>query len=181
MENPPPKSDGDILHLNLFGTNLRRVHLREELSNITKLHYLRSCLSGPALKAVEGVTVSAPLKNRFHRLQDVVEMFRVWRESSARRLSAVHDTPRAGEMTLCAEAPSQHCLLAEGTSQRGFSKKESGTGAKSVETAVEPRHGERTGVRRSHLCLSSRWIGRGRGWKKRSVRKNMVSVSHPAV
>ncbi|KRZ47812.1 hypothetical protein T02_3384, partial [Trichinella nativa] len=36
MENPSPKSDGGILHLNLFGTNLRRVHLREELSNITK-------------------------------------------------------------------------------------------------------------------------------------------------
>ncbi|KRX19972.1 hypothetical protein T07_2696 [Trichinella nelsoni] len=72
-ENSPPKSDGDIMQLNRFGTNLRRVHLREELSNITKLHYLRSCLSGPALKATEGVTVCALLKNRFHRLQDVVE------------------------------------------------------------------------------------------------------------
>ncbi|KRX34037.1 hypothetical protein T05_3719 [Trichinella murrelli] len=60
--------------------------------------------------------------------KDKPEVFRVWRESSARRLSAVHDTPRAGEMALCAEAPSQHCLLAEGTSQRGFSKEESGTG-----------------------------------------------------
>ncbi|XP_003382037.1 conserved hypothetical protein [Trichinella spiralis] len=40
-ENSPPKSDGDILQLNRFGTNLRRVHLREELSNITELHYLR--------------------------------------------------------------------------------------------------------------------------------------------
>ncbi|KRZ91505.1 hypothetical protein T08_5766 [Trichinella sp. T8] len=57
----------------------------------------------------------------------IYKVFRVWRESSARRLSAVHETPRAGEMALCAEAPSQHCLLAEGTSQRGFSKEESGT------------------------------------------------------
>ncbi|KRX36764.1 hypothetical protein T05_13036 [Trichinella murrelli] len=58
----------------------------------------------------------------------LIRVFRVWRESSARRLSADHETPRAGEMALCAEAPSQHCLLAEGTSQRGFSKEESGTG-----------------------------------------------------
>ncbi|KRY26002.1 hypothetical protein T01_7694, partial [Trichinella spiralis] len=68
-EDSPPKSDNDILQLNCFGTKLRHVHLREELINITKLHYLRSCLSGPALKAIEGVTVCAPLKNRFHRLQ----------------------------------------------------------------------------------------------------------------
>ncbi|KRZ06533.1 hypothetical protein T11_17771, partial [Trichinella zimbabwensis] len=46
-----------------------------------KLLHLRSCLSGPALKAIEGVTVCAEnyseivqtLKNRFHWLQDVVE------------------------------------------------------------------------------------------------------------
>ncbi|XP_003382217.1 putative integrase core domain protein, partial [Trichinella spiralis] len=52
-EDSPPKSDNDILQLNCFGTKLRHVHLREELINITKLHYLRSCLSGPALKAIE--------------------------------------------------------------------------------------------------------------------------------
>ncbi|KRY26428.1 hypothetical protein T01_7129 [Trichinella spiralis] len=54
-EDSPPKSDNDILQLNCFGTKLRHVHLREELINITKLHYLRSCLSGPALKAIEGL------------------------------------------------------------------------------------------------------------------------------
>ncbi|XP_003382169.1 conserved hypothetical protein [Trichinella spiralis] len=53
-EDSPPKSDNDILQLNCFGTKLRHVHLREELINITKLIYLRSCLSGPALKAIEG-------------------------------------------------------------------------------------------------------------------------------
>ncbi|KRZ88521.1 hypothetical protein T08_14646 [Trichinella sp. T8] len=41
---------------NRFGTKLRCVHRREEVSSITQLLYLRSCLSSPALKAIEGVT-----------------------------------------------------------------------------------------------------------------------------
>ncbi|XP_003368975.1 conserved hypothetical protein [Trichinella spiralis] len=54
---------------------------REDLGAITKFLHLRSCLSGAALKAIEGITVCAEnypevvqtLHNRFHRVPEVVE------------------------------------------------------------------------------------------------------------
>ncbi|KRZ48179.1 hypothetical protein T02_15347 [Trichinella nativa] len=57
------------------------IHQQEGLNDITKLLHLRSCLSGSALKAIEGVTICAEnypevvqtLKTRFYRIPDVVE------------------------------------------------------------------------------------------------------------
>ncbi|KRZ65689.1 hypothetical protein T10_13437 [Trichinella papuae] len=57
------------------------VDRREDVGAITKLLHLRSCLSGAALKVIEGITVCAKnypevvqtLHNRFHRVPEVVE------------------------------------------------------------------------------------------------------------
>ncbi|KRX15694.1 hypothetical protein T07_7014 [Trichinella nelsoni] len=87
---------------NRFGTKLRFVYRREELSSITKLLCLRSCLCNPALKAIEGVMVCAEnysnivqtLKNLFHRLQDVVESLVVLNscaDDGAAELTRLHD------------------------------------------------------------------------------------------
>ncbi|KRY62894.1 hypothetical protein T4D_13224, partial [Trichinella pseudospiralis] len=54
---------------------------KEDLGAITKFLHLRSCLTGAALKAVEGITVCAEnypevvrtLHDRFHRVPEVVE------------------------------------------------------------------------------------------------------------
>ncbi|KRY44733.1 hypothetical protein T03_8117 [Trichinella britovi] len=55
-----PKFDGDILQFKSFwGQFERNIHQREGLSDITKFLHLRSCLSGSALKAIEGVTIWA--------------------------------------------------------------------------------------------------------------------------
>ncbi|KRX35222.1 hypothetical protein T05_16401 [Trichinella murrelli] len=57
------------------------VDRREDIGAITKFIHLRSCLSGAALKAIEGITVCAEnypevvqtLRNRFHRVPEMVE------------------------------------------------------------------------------------------------------------
>ncbi|KRY80860.1 hypothetical protein T4D_10772, partial [Trichinella pseudospiralis] len=79
---PLPKFDGDILQFKSFWDQFEAsVDRREDLGAITKLLHLRSCLSGAALKAIEGITVCAEnypevvrtLHSRFHRVPDVVE------------------------------------------------------------------------------------------------------------
>ncbi|KRY25402.1 hypothetical protein T03_14465, partial [Trichinella britovi] len=79
---PLPKFDGDILQFKSFWDQFESsIHQQEGLNDITKLLHLRSCLSGSALKAIEGVTICAEnypevvqtLKTRFYRIPDVVE------------------------------------------------------------------------------------------------------------
>ncbi|KRY79194.1 hypothetical protein T4A_4881 [Trichinella pseudospiralis] len=79
---PLPKFDGDILQFKAFWDHFEvSVDRREDLGAITKLLHLRSCLTGAALKAVEGITVCAEnypevvrtLHDRFHRVPEVVE------------------------------------------------------------------------------------------------------------
>ncbi|KRY48123.1 hypothetical protein T03_6044 [Trichinella britovi] len=84
-----PKSDGDLLQFKSC------VHRREEVSSITQLLYLRSFLSSPALKAIEELLQHRPdVKNRFHRLQDVVESLVVLNscaDDGAAELTRLHD------------------------------------------------------------------------------------------
>ncbi|KRX53289.1 hypothetical protein T06_7451, partial [Trichinella sp. T6] len=79
---PLPKFDGDILQFKSFGDQFESsIHQQKGLNDITKLLHLRSCLSGSALKAIEGVTICAEnypeivqtLNTRFYRIPDVVE------------------------------------------------------------------------------------------------------------
>ncbi|XP_003382269.1 Pao retrotransposon peptidase family protein [Trichinella spiralis] len=79
---PLPKFDGNILEFKSFWAQFEvSIDRREDLGAITKFLHLRSCLSGAALKAIEGITVCAEnypevvqtLHNRFHRVPEVVE------------------------------------------------------------------------------------------------------------
>ncbi|KRY31558.1 hypothetical protein T03_13982, partial [Trichinella britovi] len=79
---PLPKFDGDILQFKSFWDQFKSsTHQQEGLNDILKLLHLRWCLSGSALKAIEGVTICAEnypevvqtLKTRFYRIPDVVE------------------------------------------------------------------------------------------------------------
>ncbi|KRZ82409.1 hypothetical protein T08_3653, partial [Trichinella sp. T8] len=79
---PLPKFDGNILEFKSFWDQFEvNIDRREDIGAITKFLHLRSCLSGAALKAIEGITVCAEnypevvqtLHNRFHRVPEVVE------------------------------------------------------------------------------------------------------------
>ncbi|KRX51525.1 hypothetical protein T09_6079, partial [Trichinella sp. T9] len=77
-----PKFNGDIQQFKSFWDQFESsIHQQEGLNDITKLLHFRSCLSGSALKAIEGVTICAEnypevvqtLKTRCYRIPDVVE------------------------------------------------------------------------------------------------------------
>ncbi|KRX37578.1 hypothetical protein T05_14529, partial [Trichinella murrelli] len=79
---PLPKFDGNILEFRLFWDQFEvNIEPREDIDAITKFLHLRSCLSGAAMKAIEGITVCAEnypevvqtLRNRFHGVPEVVE------------------------------------------------------------------------------------------------------------
>ncbi|KRZ18635.1 hypothetical protein T11_9583, partial [Trichinella zimbabwensis] len=82
-----PKFDGSILLFKFFWDQFEAtIHRHEDLTDITKLIHLKSCLSGPAMKVVKGgvticvenyLEVFQTLKNQFHRLPDGVE-YRYW-------------------------------------------------------------------------------------------------------
>ncbi|KRY62714.1 hypothetical protein T4A_342, partial [Trichinella pseudospiralis] len=79
---PLPKFDGDILQFKAFWDQFEvNIDRREDIGAINKFLHLRSCLSGAALKAIEGITVCEEnypgvvqtLHNRFHHVPEVVE------------------------------------------------------------------------------------------------------------
>ncbi|KRZ65890.1 hypothetical protein T10_2360 [Trichinella papuae] len=75
------------------------INRREDPGAITKLLHLRSCLSGAALKAIEGIThITETLHNRFHRVPEVVEShvlkvvsLKECSEDGAAELTRLHD------------------------------------------------------------------------------------------
>ncbi|KRZ14060.1 Protein ZBED8 [Trichinella zimbabwensis] len=77
-----PTFDGDILQFKAFWDQFNAaVHQREDLKDVTKFMHLRSCLAGPALHAITGVTTAAKnypavvqlLHDRFYRVSDVLD------------------------------------------------------------------------------------------------------------
>ncbi|KRY14835.1 hypothetical protein T12_909 [Trichinella patagoniensis] len=77
-----PTYDGDVLQFKGFWDQFEAaVHLREDLQDVTKLVHLRSCLTGAAREAIDGVTTSAEnyqavvqlLHDRFYRPSDVLD------------------------------------------------------------------------------------------------------------
>ncbi|KRX21505.1 hypothetical protein T07_12837 [Trichinella nelsoni] len=77
-----PTYDGDVLQFKSFWDQFEAaVHRREDLQDFTKLVHLRSCLTGAAREAIDGVTTSAEnyqavvqlLHDRFYRPSDVLD------------------------------------------------------------------------------------------------------------
>ncbi|KRY10871.1 hypothetical protein T12_9516 [Trichinella patagoniensis] len=71
-----PKFDGDVLQFDTFWEQFEdQIHRQSELRDTTKFTYLRSCLTGNALNAIDGLAVTAAnysaavdiLKSRFGR------------------------------------------------------------------------------------------------------------------
>ncbi|XP_003376605.1 hypothetical protein Tsp_00829 [Trichinella spiralis] len=77
-----PTYDGDVLQFKGFWDQFEAaVHRREDLQDFTKLVHLRSCLTGAAREAIDGVTTSSEnyqavvqlLHDRFYRPSDVLD------------------------------------------------------------------------------------------------------------
>ncbi|KRZ72377.1 hypothetical protein T10_4990 [Trichinella papuae] len=77
-----PKFKGDVLEFTSFWEQFEdSIHSRQDISDSAKFSYLRSCLSGSALAAVNGLSLTAAnyfaaieiLKNRFGRKDVVIQ------------------------------------------------------------------------------------------------------------
>ncbi|KRX54888.1 hypothetical protein T09_12433 [Trichinella sp. T9] len=77
-----PKFDGDVLQFDTFWEQFEdQIHRQPEFRDTTKFTYLRSCLTGNALNAIDGLTVTAAnysavidiLKSRFGRRDLIIK------------------------------------------------------------------------------------------------------------
>ncbi|KRX54552.1 hypothetical protein T06_2959, partial [Trichinella sp. T6] len=77
-----PKFDGDVLQFDTFWEQFEdQIHQQSELRDTTKFTYLRSCLTGNALNAIDGLAVTAAnysaavdiLKSRFGRRDLIIQ------------------------------------------------------------------------------------------------------------
>ncbi|KRY07029.1 hypothetical protein T01_3313, partial [Trichinella spiralis] len=77
-----PKFDGDVLQFDTFWEQFEdQIHRQSELRDTTKFTYLRSCLTGNALNAIDGLAVTAAnysaaidiLKSRFGRRDLIIQ------------------------------------------------------------------------------------------------------------
>ncbi|KRX53957.1 hypothetical protein T06_4997, partial [Trichinella sp. T6] len=74
-----PKFDGDVTRFREFWDQFEAsFHQQTDLSDATKMAYLRGCLTGVALDALEGLVTRQRLKGRFDRPQVAVRQHILW-------------------------------------------------------------------------------------------------------